>query len=198
MSPVLILAPFGLICGWLRGGGLEHLGRAHVRWLWIVPAAFAIQVFIALGLGTAVPPWVFPVHLGTYFVLGAFMVANWRHRGLRIMSVGLAMNALVIALNGGLMPQSPETLYLKHPGETYQVGDHVARTKDVVLPREQTRLWWLSDVLASPPWSSVQTVMSVGDVVLAIGLAWTVQELMQPQRRAVSSWPRASAGGIGR
>ena len=63
-------------------------------------------------------------------------------------------------------------------------------TKDIVVPRDQMRLPWLGDVIATPASWPVQTVVSLGDIVVAAGLASTVQGLMQPRR-----W-RAASGRV--
>jgi hypothetical protein len=174
----------GLLAGWLRGGSLDTLSRSGLRLLWLVPLSLAAELFIVHGVGREVPPWVWPLHVGAYALLMAIVVANWWLPGMRLIGVGLLMNAMVIALNGGLMPEAPETLHVKHAGEALSIGQHPASTKDIVLPRDQTRLWWLGDNIASPPGFPVQTVVSVGDLVVATGLAWTVGALMRQTKPA--------------
>jgi hypothetical protein len=155
--------------------------------MWLVPIALAAGVYITFGIGLHAPWWVLLLHLGAYALLAVVVIANRRVRGVPIIAVGLALNALVVGVNGGLMPQSPQTIHVKHPDETFTAGQHLPRTKDVVLPRESTRLWWLSDVLVTPEGLPDRGVMSVGDVVLAVGLGWCIQGLMLRPRRAPGS-----------
>jgi hypothetical protein len=189
--PAILL---GLLIGAIRGGSFVALGGAKLRWLWLVPVALLVAGYISRGVGLEAPWWVFPLHMAAYALLVAFMVVNRRVAGMPIMAVGLALNALVIGANGGLMPQGPETIHVKHPNETFLPGQHLRQTKDVVLPRDATRLWWLSDVLVTPEELPVRTVMSVGDVLVAVGLTWCVQGLMQRRRRAPGSALRVAAG----
>jgi hypothetical protein len=165
--------------GWLAGGSLEVLGRRSVRWLWLVPLALAVEIVIVRGVGREVPPWVWPAHVAAYVALLTVVVANRRLPGMPALGLGLLLNATVIALNGGLMPQSPETLRVTHAGEEIAVGQHIPRSKDVVLPHQQARLWWLGDVITPPRGFAVPAVFSAGDLVVAAGLAWTVMGLMR-------------------
>ena len=180
----------GLGLGWLRGGSLERLGQWPLRLAWLLPLALAWEAGIVMVVGREAPSWVLPVHVGANLMLLAVVVANRRLPGLAVIGVGVLMNATVIALNGGLMPQAPETLYVKHRHQDVAIGQHAPQTKDVVLPHDQAHLWWLGDVLPTPPWSPKQTVVSPGDVVVAAGLAWTVMAMMRPgvaRRRPVRS-----------
>lgn len=172
----------GLLLGWRRGGSLERLGRRSVRLAWLLPLALAIEAFVVFGSGLEVPPWVLPVHAGANVLLLAVVAANRRLPGMDVIGLGVLLNTTVIALNGGLMPQAPDTLYVKHRDQGVGIGQHAPHTKDVVLPHDQAQLWWLGDVLPTPPWSPVQTVVSPGDVVMAAGLVWAVMGLMRPAR----------------
>ena len=179
---VTILA--GVLAGWLRGWSLATIGTKKLRAAWLVPIALAAQVYMVRRIGLEVPWWVLPLHLASNTLLIVTVLANWRLAGMRLIGAGLLMNSLAIFSNGGLMPQAPETLHVRHAGQAIAIGQHPPRTKDVVLPREHTRFWWLSDVLATPPGFPVQTVMSPGDIVLVIGVGWAVRGLMQPPRLA--------------
>jgi hypothetical protein len=142
--------------------------------------------------GGDVPGWVMFLHLAVLALVLSALLANRRLPGVPIVAAGLAVNTLVIALNGGLMPRAPETLYVSRAGASAQLGQHVPLTKGVVLRREDTRLWWLSDVLMFPEGLPVRGVFSAGDVVIAGGLAWVVCGLM----RAGATTARATRGEI--
>jgi hypothetical protein len=177
----------GLIAGWMSGGSMARLGSAPVKVLWLFPAAFVAQVLMVRTLGGGdVPGWVLPVHLGVLVVVLGGLFALRRVPGAVVMALGLAMNASAIALNGGLMPQAPETLHINHAAEAPQAGRHLARTKGIVLPRGETRLWWLSDVVVFPPEIPIRGVFSVGDLAIAAGLAWSVHGLMQTRREGTT------------
>lgn len=173
----------GLAIGWVRGGTLATLGNVRLRLMWLAPVALLAEAYMMSRAGMSVPWWVLPVHLGAYTLLMVMVVANRSLAGMLVVGFGLMLNALVIGANGGLMPQAPETHYVKHAGQTILTGQRVPRSKDVSLPREQTRLWWLSDILVTPRGLPVQAVLSLGDLVLAAGCGWVVQGLMQSPGR---------------
>jgi hypothetical protein len=181
---IAVSALAGLIAGWASGGSLERLGSARLRLIWLAPLALAGQLYLVRALRTEVPWWVWSLHVGSYALLLAVVLANRRLPGLPVMGLGLLLNAAVIAANGGLMPQAPETAQLRHAGEALAVGRPIPGTKDVLLPRQATHLWWLSDYIVLPSGGHRPLVTSPGDIVLALGLAATVYGLMRPPARA--------------
>ncbi len=109
-----------------------------------------------------------------------FVWANRRLPGFWLLGLGLALNLLVILLNGGLMPIAPETvtyLFPEIPAEKWEPGQRLGTTKDVVLPRELTRLWFLSDWLVTPKWMPYRMAFSPGDVLIAWGAFWLLWSL---------------------
>lgn len=186
----------GLLAGWARGGQLVAIGAARIRLLWLAPIALGAQLILARTIGLDIPWWVWPVHTGSYALL-VIMVAGNRHLpGIPVITAGLLMNAGVILANGGLMPQSPETVQIRHAGEAIALGQHIPRTKGVLLPREATRLWWLSDHIVLPSGRGLPMVVSPGDLILAVGLAVTVQGLMQRRTDATAEAIHPWAGDL--
>jgi hypothetical protein len=171
----------GAVAGWLNGGSLLRAGTAHLRWLWLAPLALGMQVFLVRTTGQEVPFWAGPLHVASYVLLLVVVLRNRRQWGMPLIGLGLALNALVIAANGGLMPLSPERLEIRHAGSTVAIGERVPGSKDVLLPRAETRLWWLSDTIVLPTGGPLPMVASPGDLVLAAGLAATVYGLMRPE-----------------
>ncbi|MFQ5878982.1 MAG: DUF5317 domain-containing protein [Dehalococcoidia bacterium] len=137
-----------------------------------------------LGDAEALRRVLFPA---SYVGLLAFVWLNRWSLAILVIGVGLALNLLVIAANGGLMPVSPETLVragLLERAASVSLGDPLPRSKDVVLTREDTRLWPLSDVFAVDNPLGVRA-FSPGDLVIAFGLLVGVGEglLLLARRR---------------
>jgi hypothetical protein len=172
----------GLLVGLFRGGHLSAIGEARLRLLWIAPLALVAQVVLVRAVGARIPWWVLPVQGAAYGLLLVFVLANRSVLGVSVIGVGLLLNAIVILANGGLMPQAPETARLRHAGETIAIGEHIPGTKDVLLERDATRLWWLSDHLVLPALDDRPSINSPGDLVLAAGLAVTVFGLTRRPR----------------
>jgi hypothetical protein len=120
---------------------------------------------------------------------GVILLANARQRlGIArlpwlVASLGVALNISVILANGGYMPVSQAALE-----ETGQAADFATQQR---YPRDvplgpQTRLGVLADILPEPGWPLFpkRTVQSVGDVLLAVGLAtWAFQAPRSAPRR---------------
>jgi hypothetical protein len=77
---------------------------------------------------------------------------------------GFLMNFLVIALNGGFMPISSETLQKLFPSSesTWVVGQRLGSGKDIIL----------SDRFTLPDWLHYPAAFSLGDVFIAAGTVW--------------------------
>lgn len=90
--------------------------------------------------------------------------------GAKLFAVGIALNVLVMLANGGWMPVTPETAQFVSPNRPIVEQTRPASSKNIVLPRSETNLWILSDIIRiALPWR--RTAMSIGDVLLIIAVA---------------------------
>ena len=122
----------------------------------------------------------------SYILLLGFVLANLRRPGLAIIGVGVLLNFLAIASNHGLMPISPENLERSgQAGQGEALGQWVPNSKDVLLARDETNLWFLTDILVWKNPSGVNA-FSAGDVIIAAGLVVTLGELFLPMVQRVS------------
>lgn len=111
-----------------------------------------------------------PTWYGTLFTLGCVTWWGWRNRasrGLAFASGGMVLNLGVMLACGGAMPIGIDIL--RRLGRNPPLYSLLAGSKDIVVP--MTHLWWLGD------WLPIQVahhlfVLSIGDVLLAIGLVW--------------------------
>jgi hypothetical protein len=157
-----------------RGGSLKALAETQFTWVGLVLAGLALQLAAQIWA----PPWLdggagTAVIVVSNLLVVAFLWANRRHPGVALIGIGLALNVLVIGLNGA-MPVSVEAARsagVPAPPEGRADVEHERLNDD-------TRLPWMADVLAIP---HAQQVFSVGDVVLGLGVAQLVY------RRATSN-----------
>jgi hypothetical protein len=143
-----------------------------------LPQALA---FYLPGIRAWLPDRVVPVSLvASQAGLLAFAGLNRRQPGFRALGLGLALNLLVITLNGGWMPISPATLARLAPDvppAAWTSGSRLGHTKDVILPPAETRLAVLSDRFVLPAWMPWRVAFSPGDVLLflgAFGATWAM------------------------
>jgi hypothetical protein len=100
-------------------------------------------------------------------------VAAW------VIALGITMNFLPMALHGGNMPVAYEVVRdsgaFEHITEA-DIGGQIANSKDIVLLREDVRLFPLSDhlVLTLPGYGI--NIYSPGDVVIGAGMLVAVVE----------------------
>jgi len=101
----------------------------------------------------------------------AFLILLNRHiPGVKFFALGIILNLVVMVANGGWMPVTPSSYEFVHPGQTVETGARPPLSKNIVLPREETNLWILSDIIPiALPWR--RWAVSVGDVFLIIGAA---------------------------
>jgi len=120
-------------------------------------------------------------------------VVIWHNRqlpGVKLLGSGLLLNFLVIILNGGFMPITPEALvqtgYDANVSQL-ETGYLVGRTKNIVMELGEARLWFLSDVLVIPKPFPIPSALSVGDLVIAAGVFFFLREPMLRKATASST-----------
>lgn len=153
----------------LRGGTLSNLSEIYARGWWLL--------FVGLGMQTAAN-FINTRELAVWLVLASYVpllivvLINQRLPGMWIVGVGILMNLTVIALNNG-MPVLPEAFALAG-GE---IGKLQLDAKHVLLDHS-SKLPFLGDIIPMPG-----SVISMGDVLLAVGLGVFVEDqLRQPLR----------------
>ncbi len=168
----------GAMIGLARGGRLRFVGHHQMRAWWLILVGFGLQLatdHLAGGrLGTAM------VLVGAAALL-AFAVLNPNLVGIGVVAVGVAANALVIGLNDG-MPVRPDAVIAAHiasradePAIGYGYRHHRERPSD--------KLGLLADIIPIP---HLREVVSVGDLILAFGVAATTGHLFQAKPRHAS------------
>ena len=172
----------GLALSWLRHRSRagRQIAAIQLRWAWLALLAALLQ--IPLLRAPFVPTQQVAIQqllfLLSHLLLLVFVWQNRRLLAIQILGVGVICNLLVILLNGGFMPITPETLVRINPGtvqEQWTTGYHYARSKDVILHRDDVRLWALSDMLVLPPPFPWPTAFSLGDLLIALGIVVLLQ-----------------------
>ncbi len=201
--PILPLAVLvGLLAGWAIGGSLNALLDVRLRHAPLVVGAIATQLALELPGVRGWPSGLrFAILLATYLVVGWWLLENARSSsggarlGFDVVGGGWTLNALVIALNGG-MPVSEAALDRAGiPPATSVIHGHLAKHIPI---NHGTVMRALGDVI---PLSWFRSVVSPGDIVMAIGIGVLVAAAMRrpvPESSPVaapSSLPSAQSRG---
>ena len=163
-----------------RGCALERIAAISLRWAWLVLLTLALQwPLLRAPAGLREQSSVQQVlFLASHLLLLAFVGLNWQSTAVRIVGLGVLCNLIVIVANGGLMPITPETLVQINQGSSlaqWPAGAHYGYSKDIILLRQDTALWLLSDILVLPPPFPWPTAFSLGDLIISGGLILLLQ-----------------------
>jgi len=162
----------GLLIGFSRHGSLANLAKLKLNGLWLILSALVIQLLI-FPLGHAAPlvrvgtPY---LHLLSYIFLFIFIGLNWRYLGILIMGVGLALNLLVISINGGYMPASAPALRSAGREQVASVLEQGRHHGNTVLMSPETKFNFLGDIFSVPAVVPFANAFSVGDILLSLGV----------------------------
>ena len=156
----------------LAGGSLAALADVRLRGAAIVALALGVQVLITTVFPGLSDDVFRAVHAATYGLLAWFLWLNRRLPGVWIIGLGGLANAVAIVANGGVMPAAEGALATAGlPAETPGEFANSAAVGSPVLG-------WLGDVFAVPEaLGPFANVFSVGDVVIAVGLAVALHRL---------------------
>jgi len=188
---ILLLAlAVALLVAFLRGGSLRNLADLHLEWGWLAGLALAIQI-VAVYWATGAR--YLYLQRGALVVSGLLLLpVIWRNLhspGLALIGLGLALNLAVMVANGGFMPITPEAVARighRHLIVHLDGLERMSGSKGIVLPREETALWALSDIFIIPPPLPLASAFSLGDVLVAVGAFIFLQRTM------VGTSPRSS------
>ena len=179
LSLVAALA-ISLGLGLWRGGSLEALAETRLRWVGLLVEGLLIQLVFDLwdppGLTRS---GALAVLLISNAAVGAFLMLNRHVPGMLVIAAGLLLNVTVITANQA-MPVSAAAAARAGLDPPPVVSDELKHER---LDSE-TRLSWLADVVPVP---GVKEVLSLGDIVLALGLGRLVYMKTTSQKRARSS-----------
>jgi hypothetical protein len=180
VSWLVALTLFGIAVALLRGGSFAGWARVRVYWSAVALASLAVQLILhnppidrqpwALSWGPLI--WTSCLAalltvlvrnaIGSSVVRGPWAVA----------AMGVGLNLLVVVANGGFMPQSAEARMTTRGAPEAITQFNEPQLRNVVPMSPETRLNLLGDVIPEPAWLPRTNVISIGDLLLASGLAW--------------------------
>jgi hypothetical protein len=131
--------------------------------LYVLQAAWVIY-----GPGQAV--WQMMLLIGSHLALFFLLLLNHHVPGAKLFALGVILNTTVMVVNGGWMPATPETHQFVSPDGEVELYAKPPGSKNIILPRSETRLWILSDIIrVNLPW--LKSAVSIGDLLVILGAA---------------------------
>jgi Family of unknown function (DUF5317) len=177
--------PLGILLGLLVGGRLANLAAFRFRWGWLAVAGLLVQIVLFSPTGDTLAGDAGPaIYVASTAAVLVAVLRNIRLPGMAIVALGSLSNLAAIIANGGFMPASSEALATAG----LPPGDHL---NSVVLANPA--LQPLTDIYAIPASLPMANVFSVGDVLIALGIAWTVAAAMRRRDARGASAARAEA-----
>ena len=172
--------PIGILVGLVLGGRPSGLAALNFRWAMLAVAGFAAQIVLFSGpvserIGTA-GPWIYVA--STALVLVA-VLRNIRIRGMALVALGAACNLAAIVANGGYMPASAAAAAAM--GRDAPAG--YSNSAIIASPN----LAPLTDVIALPTWLPFTNIISIGDLLIGVGIAVVIAAAMRAARRSASA-----------
>jgi hypothetical protein len=164
-----------LVIAVLIGGDVRRLSQIKIHHLELLVAAFAVKVAVAI-LGTthsqAAVTVARPLNVIGAILLLAVVWFNRRIPGALLFGAGLSLNLIVIVTFGGRMP-----VLLPHDVDPSSPVLALLRggldPLHVALAHPQG-LWFIGDIFAIPGLGGHASLVSIGDLLMAAGIAWLI------------------------
>ncbi len=173
-----------VVVGKLRGGTLSSLGGTPIKKVELIVAALAAE---AAAVIVGARGWAFGPEVGSLLFLASYLtllyaISSNRHlRWMPLVGLGVALNWAVILANGMRMPVSLDALAAAGMArQAAAIASGAVSTYRAMDPA--TRLAFLGDVIPIGPPYPIHRVVSVGDIVMALGVFLLVQHEMFARR----------------
>lgn len=183
MITIAIVGGVALVVVLVTRGSLSQLFRLPIQSIWMVLVALGIQILLAFVdiPASRLDDLGFGLVMASYAFLLAFCFVNLRISLMWVIGVGIALNALVIGLNQGMPTRDNEVT--TRSGRTIEepierTAKHRPESSDDLLP-------FLGDRLQVP--SPIDEVISIGDVVIGLGIILVCYQGSRVRRRRSSS-----------
>lgn len=161
-----------IVIALIAGGRFSRLTLLDLRWPWVFVAAFGLRLaIVVVGIAGWRPGLVAtgPLHVLSYALLLAALVANRHLWPMWIAAIGVAMNCVVIAANGGAMPAAAALVRASGQGRILQLVE-AGRYPTHSIIDASTRLSFLADRYLLPRPYPRPSVFSLGDIFITLGV----------------------------
>ncbi|MEB3102291.1 DUF5317 domain-containing protein [Ferviditalea candida] len=177
-----------LILGLIRKGSLKGLARIELKYGWVFPLLliFQIGVFYFQQSSDLIARFSSYSFMLVYIVGLIFLWLNRASSGFMWILAGVFLNFLAMAVNGGRMPVSVDVAAKVLDPSYIQELTGGLYAKHAAMS-DSTLLGFLGDVIAyNRPYLGPQ-VISIGDIIMNIGIFIYIQFLMVTDKTHINS-----------
>ncbi|CAM2919367.1 DUF5317 domain-containing protein [Paenibacillus sediminis] len=173
-----------IIVALFRGGNFKKFTEdLHLKRGWIFPLLLVVQLFVFI-FQTRID-WLASasnyLYLSVYVIGLYFLWINRHHHGFNLIFAGVLLNFIVMAANGGRMPVSEEAATILDPHFVQALKEGLYAKHQLLT--EHTWFGFLGDIIPlTTPYPRSQ-VISIGDVVMNVGVYIYIQHLMLPVKK---------------
>jgi hypothetical protein len=169
---ILYALVVGFVVGLVLGGRPAGLAALQFRWPWLIIGGLLVQVVLFTDqVATVVGDLGPPIYVGSTGLVFLGVLRNIDITGMKIVALGAASNLAAIIANGGFMPAGRGALEALHK------SDPTIYSNSAYL--EHPALEPLTDIFALPAGLPFANIFSIGDVLIAIGVAVIIVAAMR-------------------
>lgn len=167
-----------IILGFFRGGSLRSFADLRLKFGWMFPILLGLEFFVFVTQNRVA--WV--ASISTYlfitvYVIGLlFLWLNRHQSGFWIIWIGVFLNFVVMIANGGRMPVSLDAAAVLDPEFAAYLKDGLYAKHQILT--EASRFGFLGDIIPLTHPYPREQVISIGDVIMNIGIFIFIQWLM--------------------
>jgi hypothetical protein len=185
------------IVGLFRKGNLRAFSQLNLKWGWVFPLLLVVQltVFMLQNKSEFLGQLSGSIYILVYIIGLVFLFLNRKNPGFILIFIGVFLNFLVMVINGGRMPVSVESAAVLDPGYIEALKESLY-AKHTMLTTS-THLGFLGDVIPiSDPYPRTQ-IISIGDIIMNIGIFFFIQYIMvrHPLAKKSDLSPLSMKGG---
>jgi len=180
----------GFLIGLLVGGRPGGLLRLQFRWPWLIIGGLLVQVVLFTDQVAAVVGSLgAPIYVGSTALVFLGVLRNAAVPGMKIVALGAVSNLAAIVANGGYMPASRDAMAALGKTDPAIYSNSAVVAHPALEP--------LTDIFALPAWLPFSNIFSVGDLLIALGVAVVIVLAMragpEPERGQGSATERSVA-----
>lgn len=172
------------LIGKFRGGKLRNLEELYINGWYFLVTSFVIEILsllLIIRTNGKIADFLYynfsRIHIITYSLLLLGLVLNIKEKGFLIAASGALFNFFALIFNNGKMPVSPGGLKVaKLFNQLALLAEDAILTHSLI--NSKTKLSFLCDIIPVPKPYPFPKVISIGDIILAIGLFVLIQKYM--------------------